>query len=186
MNYLNINFSGGKVRYWRRPLQRRYFLINFFILIGLTCCLSLSTYIYLNTIKYHELLRLQEKLKHKISTRPTTHPTKQTLAISAEKIPAINLAISKLNLPWRDLFDSIEQATPKNIALISLEPDGIKKTLVIIAEATNAHSMLNYLENLNKQPLFTQVILVKHEINKQDSNSPYRFQLEAQWKDRAP
>lgn len=54
-------------------------------------------------------------------------------------------------------------------------------TLKISAEAESAQDMLAYLAFLNQQPMFRSVYLVKHETAATE-HAPYRFQLEAQWR----
>ena len=61
-------------------------------------------------------------------------------------------------------------------------PQGPAGSLKITAEAETARDMLNYLAFLNQQPLFRSVYLVKHELAIGDPVHPYRFQLEAQWR----
>ena len=94
---------------------------------------------------------------------------------------AVNKAIEQLNLPWRDLFDAMESATPANIALIAIEPDAKKHVLKATAEAKTSDDMIGYIEQLKRQEFFGSVLLTKHEINEQDPNKPVRFQLEARW-----
>ncbi|CAN7572707.1 hypothetical protein LJR289_004094 [Pseudoduganella sp. LjRoot289] len=55
-------------------------------------------------------------------------------------------------------------------------------SLKIAAEAETAQDMLNYLAFLNQQQMFRSVYLVKHEMAGGDAGHPYRFQLEAQWR----
>jgi len=98
----------------------------------------------------------------------------------------INAAIQQLNLPWSDMFDAIEAATPANIALVSIEPDPKKQLIKGAAEALTSDDMITYIERLKKQPLFADVVLVKHEVNQQDPYKPYRFEFQAQWKDGTP
>lgn len=107
-------------------------------------------------------------------------------SLSTAKMQAQNAAIQKLNLPWRDLLNAVERATPKNIALLSLEPDAGKNTLVVVAEAANPQGMLDYVSQLKAQSLFVEVRLAMHEISKQDPFMPYRFQIEARWREVAP
>jgi Tfp pilus assembly protein PilN len=61
-------------------------------------------------------------------------------------------------------------------------PQGPAGSLKIAAEAETARDMLNYLAFLSQQPLFRSVYLVKHEQAAGDQPRPYRFQLEAQWR----
>ncbi|MGZ3238102.1 MAG: PilN domain-containing protein [Burkholderiaceae bacterium] len=104
--------------------------------------------------------------------------------ISDVQAAAINRTILQLNLPWRDVLDAIEEATPPTIALLALEPDAKKHTLKGTAEAKSSDDMIAYIEELKKQEFFGNVALVKHEINAQDPNRPLRFQFEAQWMER--
>lgn len=117
---------------------------------------------------------------------PVQRSTVADTALSLAKTQALSTAIQKLNLPWRDLLDTVERSTPKNIALLSLEPDASKNTLVVVAESANAQAMLDYVSQLKGQDLFLEVRLVMHEISKQDPFAPYRFQIEARWREVAP
>jgi hypothetical protein len=61
-------------------------------------------------------------------------------------------------------------------------PPGAAGSLKVTAEAETARDMLNYLAFLGQQPLFRSVYLVKHELAAGGPPRPYRFQLEAQWR----
>lgn len=61
-------------------------------------------------------------------------------------------------------------------------PKGPAGSLKIAAEAETARDMLNYVAYLGQQPLFRSVYLVKHEMAPAGAPRPYRFQLEAQWR----
>lgn len=73
---------------------------------------------------------------------------------------------------------SASPASPANTA-VAAGPAG---SLKIAAEAETAQDMLNYLAFLNQQQMFRSVYLVKHEMAAGDAAHPYRFQLEAQWR----
>jgi Tfp pilus assembly protein PilN len=103
------------------------------------------------------------------------------IAIPAEQAAAVNAAILKLNLPWRDLQDAVAAATPATVALLALEPDEKKHLLKVSAETRNSDDMIAYIEALKEQEFFSDVLLTKHEISDQDPNKPIRFQLEATW-----
>jgi hypothetical protein len=87
----------------------------------------------------------------------------------------------QLNLPWRDVLDAVEAATPESIALLMLEPDAKKRRLKGTAEAKSSESMISYIEELKRQKYFSEIILTRHETNDQDPNRPLRFLFEAQW-----
>jgi Tfp pilus assembly protein PilN len=121
--------------------------------------------------------QLQEREARKLAASKFTIPESQ--------LNAVNGAVAQLNLPWRDMFDALEAATPASIALLSIEPDAKKHLLRATAEAKNSDDMIGYVEELKKQSFFSSVLLTRHEINEQDPNKPIRFQFEAEWREAA-
>jgi len=113
--------------------------------------------------------------------RTAAQPVAPKLVVSEGQATAVNTAIRQLNLPWRDLFDAIEGATPVSIALLSLEPDAKRQMIKGLAEAKNSDDMVDYIAQLKQQKLFTDVVLNRHEMNDKDVNRPIRFQFQAQW-----
>ena len=103
--------------------------------------------------------------------------------VAPARIVEINRAIRRLNLPWDKLFEALEAAKPENVALLALEPDAEKQVLKIGAEARDSAAMLDFVQALAARPAFGAIHLVKHEINEQDAMRPFRFQIEAHWKD---
>ena len=93
----------------------------------------------------------------------------------------MNAAVLQLNLPWRALQDAVAAATPPAIALLALEPDARKRSCASRAEARSSDDMIDYVERLKREELFSDVALTRHEINEQDPNRPIRFQLDAAW-----
>lgn len=113
-------------------------------------------------------------------------PVVQKKVIPTSEITAVNVVSAQLNLPWRDLLDAVERATPPNIALLSLEPDAVDHTLKASAEAKDLDSMIATVESLQKQNFFSDVALVRHETNEADAHKPIRFQFNARWRGRSP
>jgi Tfp pilus assembly protein PilN len=101
--------------------------------------------------------------------------------VGESQAAAVNAAVLQLNLPWRALYEAIGAATPKTIALLSLEPDPRRRSMKITAEAKTSDDMIAYIEQLKQQELFSAVALLRHEVNELDPNRPLRFQLDAQW-----
>ena len=116
-----------------------------------------------------------------LSARANAKPVARKTNISEAQANAVNGAVAQLNIPWRDVLDAIESSTPKEIALLSLEPDARKNILHGMAEAKSSDDMLAYIEQLKKPGFFDVVALTKHETNDQDPNKPLRFQFEAHW-----
>jgi hypothetical protein len=118
-----------------------------------------------------------------VARRTTVPSVRAAIAIPNTQINAINGAIGQLNLPWTELFQAFEAAKPDTVALISLEPDGRKRTLVVQAETQSPDQMIAFAERLKRLPMIEEAFLIKHEIRDQDPNRPYRFTLELRWRE---
>lgn len=88
----------------------------------------------------------------------------------------------ELNTPWAALLDALETGTPDNVALVSIEPDARDGSVRLQAEAATLDALLAYARELDAQPLFQSVDLVKHETNEQDINKPVRLRLDLRLK----
>lgn len=182
MKRMHIDFAPHSLR---RVAARTQFLTWLIGIIGLTlCATAISTAFDLlqqqRTGQSH-LQRLQSDLAKRVAQKPT--PKKVT--IQEVQADAVNNAVAQLNLPWRDVLDAIENATPPTIALLALEPNAKKQLVKGVAEAKSSDGMIAYIEQLKQQAFFDIVVLTRHEINEQDPNKPIRFQFEAQWTEAA-
>lgn len=157
------------------PLARTLALAAFVLAPGV----AIALHDYADALRrYDEHLasqrrRQQEPAYHKVVARAQLQP---------EQAAAVNAAIMQLNLPWRELHDMVQAATPATVALLALEPDAKKRVLRITAEAKDSEAMIEYIEQMKAQGWFSNVALARHEINDQDQNHPVRFQLDAQWR----
>lgn len=103
------------------------------------------------------------------------------------ELKLVATAVRQLNLPVTRLIKTVQPPRDVRIALLGLDlnaqqgQDGAS-ALKIAAEAETPQDMLNYLAFLNQQPMFSSVYLLKHEMNANAPEHPYRFQLEAQWR----
>ena len=168
-------------RTWRRDLYR---------VTPLTWCVLAAAVIVLFYVAYRvQVMLIQTEVEQSILHQTKAGLQKRTankqaspkVVIPAAQADAVNLAIVQLNLPWREMLDAIEAATPKNIALLSLEPEARKAILKGSAEAKSSDDMIAFIEQLKKQSFLSGVVLLHHEINEQDPNRPLRFQFEAHW-----
>jgi Tfp pilus assembly protein PilN len=88
---------------------------------------------------------------------------------------------SALNLPWEKLFATFEAEAERPVAVLALEPDAVKRELVVNGEARNFEAMLGYYRMLQDQPIFSDVVLHTHQVNQQDREKPIRFRVTASW-----
>jgi len=135
--------------------------------------------------KQDQLLNVAMERAQRIQKAKQVQPAKPVV-IAEGRALMINAITMQLNVPWSDVFDAIESATPANIALVSIEPDVKKQLIKGQAEALTSEDMIAYIERLKKEALFANVMLVKHEVNQQDPYHPYRFDFVAQWVDTRP
>jgi Tfp pilus assembly protein PilN len=87
----------------------------------------------------------------------------------------------QLATPWPGLFAEIEGAGGDDVALLSLEPDGVRHELVLNGEARNYEALLDYYRYLQQQPMLKTVVLQTHQVNHQDRDQPIRFRITAHW-----
>lgn len=129
-----------------------------------------------------ETLRAElQKVETQLTQRHARKPEPKKFVLPEAQANAVNRAIAQLNLPWRDVFDAIETATPESVALLTLDPDAKKRLLKATAEAKTSDAMIAYIEQLKQEPFFDLVVLTRHEVNEQDPNRPIRFQFDAHW-----
>lgn len=128
---------------------------------------------------------LQDARAARSAQRPAGIAT-PAVTIPEAQVRAINTAIGKLNLPWPEIFRVVEAATPKEVALLALEPDGRRRSLVVQAEALAPSSMLDFVERLRADALLEDAFLIRHEQREQDPQRPYRFAIEIRWRAVGP
>lgn len=86
-----------------------------------------------------------------------------------------------LHTPWGALFQAIEGATQDDIALLNIEPDPRKGLVKVGAEAKTPTAMLDYVERLQQSAPLQEVVLVSHQVRRDDPEQPIRFLISARW-----
>ena len=97
------------------------------------------------------------------------------------EVRSANDVLRQLTLPWGKLFDAVEAAGGKDVALLALEPDLGKRTVKISGEARNLSAMLNYVTQLEAQGPFGTVYLQNHQVQRSDPEKPVQFTAIAAW-----
>ena len=152
-----------------------------FSAVLLTCIGALATQsIYLARQRF-ALTAEADRVRGQVAARLGSGDANRATPIKSEQVASVNNAIRQLNLPWSQLLRDIAASTPKEIALLSLEPDANRSSLKGTAEAPDATGMLNYVTQLKTLGHFESVLLTRHELNEQDPMRPLRFQFEAHW-----
>lgn len=126
---------------------------------------------------------LEEKLarlEHQRPEQPERSGDKANPALASELREA-HVLEAALNRRWSELFQAIEQVKNADIALLSLEPDADKGSLLVTAEARNYDAMLAYLQRLEQTSVLRNALLVQHNVQQKVAERPIRFTLSAIW-----
>lgn len=154
-----------------------------FFAMGLLCLATVAAQFMQLAMQEHDLRGQLATMLERASAHQRTLEERPVAVLQAEQVTSVNNAIRQINLPWHRLLRDIEAATPKDIALLSIQPDAEHSSLKGTAEAPTPSGMLNYLSQLKNVGKFESVVLTRHELNEQDPMRPYRFQFEAHWQE---
>jgi hypothetical protein len=100
-----------------------------------------------------------------------------TGALSRTEISTVLATLKQLNVPWSQIFDAIESASSRDIALLSISPDIKKESIIVTAEARNVGAMLRYSKALASRAEFKAARLIDHEMVNSDNGNSIRFNL---------
>jgi hypothetical protein len=146
---------------------------------GLLLILGMQVFTNQQTL---QLLAAQEQEWHEktIALKAKQQKQKQlpVSELTSTQIRGYNNVIRQLNAPWKNLFEDLELMTPMDVALISIEPDGARSTVKLVAEAKSLTTLLNYSSKLQQNGIFGRITYSKHETNEQDTNKPIRLSFE--------
>ncbi len=117
-----------------------------------------------------------------LATRSQAKPTRPAdVEAQQQEIRHANEILQQLALPWGALFNVVETANDKEIALLAIQPDANKRVLRLAGEAKNFDALLAYIARLEQSPMLGQVYLTSHEVRLQTAEKPVYFALIANW-----
>jgi hypothetical protein len=102
-----------------------------------------------------------------------------------KEIKDANEILGSINFPWEALFDSIENAASKDIALLSFLPNISKQSLRIGGEARNMTALLNLVEAMEQETIFVNTHLLNYKIKKNGAQQPILFQITTSWSEES-
>ncbi|MEK8031542.1 PilN domain-containing protein [Ideonella sp. DXS29W] len=125
-----------------------------------------------------ENAELRERVAHRQpATAPAPLPPRQ--AWSANQLRAAADVIARLNTDWPQLLDELERLTPRDVAVLEIEPRPGQAALTLTIETRTAQDAWRYVDALNQSTYLHHVRALKHETNDRDPNRPVRFSLSA-------
>lgn len=124
---------------------------------------------------------LQELEAKAASLRPKPAPKTVVDGRTKARGAATKQAAEALQSPWAELLDVIDVKPEGDVALLSVEPSALKRTVQITAEARNETAMLEHLSQLQQDPRLSGVTLVSHQRQTQTPGAPWRYQIQGSW-----
>lgn len=98
------------------------------------------------------------------------------------RVQSVNVAIRELNLPIGALLAALQPPRDLRIAVLSVDVSGAS-TARITAETRTAAEMAQYAAFVASRQPFTGAYVIHHEIDAASPERPYRFALEASWRE---
>ena len=122
--------------------------------------------------------RLEQQQQHRKTPRtPIARITQET----QQELKQANEILRKINLPWEKLFDSLEYAVSKEIALLSVQPNVANRTLRINGEARNLGALTDFVEAIEREEVFENAHLLNYKVKQENPYRPIAFSLITKW-----
>jgi hypothetical protein len=92
-----------------------------------------------------------------------------------EELQRARVVTAQLLLPWGPLFQAVEGAADKRVALIALQPESGQGLVRITAEAADLADALEFVRRLSAARSLRGVHLASHQVQTEDARRPVRF-----------
>lgn len=122
--------------------------------------------------------KLSERLRDKTPRRAAAAPDAQTLA----EVQRANRIIEQLTVPWDELFGAVEAADARGLAVLSLTPNALDRSLRLAGESRSMNELLAYVGRVAEQPGLSGVHLLAYNTVLRDGVPVVAFTLAATWR----
>ncbi len=157
INFSNYNRS--------KEIQKKFFSKAYWILVFILIILTFYGFIKF----YHvdrEINRVKQELGELNIKLEKAKEERKRIITSGEEVILKNKIrfyneLRQDRLTQTVFFNILEEKTPKNIKLVSLDFDISRKTFIINGETLNPEAVVSYLSELQRVEIFRKVTLVK-------------------------
>jgi hypothetical protein len=139
---------------------RRFDSFGFFLLVIGLLVLGISIS---NNLQHIGLLAKANAEINNIQDRTVNKKVNKVVIDDPQKIELIDKIKKQISYPWELFFSTLETIHTSEISLMSIQPNIDKKEVLISAEATNTHQMLEYIRVLETQKSIDHVELLSQE-----------------------
>ncbi|SDH18673.1 MULTISPECIES: PilN domain-containing protein [unclassified Nitrosomonas] len=157
-----------------------------YILLGIGCLVFVVCFYQLRLIMEEiahwdaRIHRLEQQQQHKKTPRaPIARITQET----QQELKQAREILRQINLPWEALFDSLEYAVSKEIALLSVQPNVANRTIRISGEARNLVALTDFVEAMEREDVFENAHLLNYKVKQENPYRPIAFSLTTTWID---
>lgn len=128
-----------------------------------------------------DLLASINKIELILDTKQAKYKPQAKVEMAPKTMKALEVANKEIEVPWTTLFNTLEDAQHRHIALLEVQPDSKKQRVLLTGEAKNYASIIAYIELLERQPALQDVYLQKHLVNEDVLGQPVQFVIGASW-----
>ncbi len=123
-----------------------------------------------------ELARLEDRAAQlRVREARAVAANPQEARALREELQRARAVTQQLSLPWGRLFQAVEGAASRQVALIALQPESGQGVVRITAEARNLAEALAFVRRLSATRQLRGVHLASHQIQTEDAQRPVRF-----------
>ena len=90
--------------------------------------------------------------------------------------------VRKLSLPWDSLFRGMEAAAVDRVALLGVQPDPVRRVVVLSGEAAGYGDVLRYMTRLDSGEVLTRPRLLSHAVRSEGAAHPVAFSITTEWR----
>ena len=108
-------------------------------------------------------------------------PVASAQKVAPEELTLARETVSRIAMPWSNLFGALEDAASADVALLAIEPDPKTGTVLITGDSKDYLAALTYVLNLSRTETLSKVQLVRHEMKQNDPQKPVGFAVSASW-----
>lgn len=158
-----------------------YILLGLGLLVFVACFYQLR--LIMNEIAHWEarINRLEQQQQHSKTSRTPRTPVARITQETQQELKQANEILRLINLPWEALFDSLEYAVSKEVALLSVQPNVANQTLRVNGEAKNLEALTNFVEAIEREEVFENAHLLNYKVKQENPYRPIAFSLTTTW-----
>ena len=87
------------------------------------------------------------------------------------------------NFVWQPIFSALERSASRDIELLEFDPDKVSRQLTLSGEAKDEQALVDFLNALTAQPLFSKVHLTHQQKKIREHLETIAFELKASLND---